>query len=55
MNSVLRLIEILVSWPAITFWLCLVFRHDLSRLFLRIQSIRVPSIEGTFKTSDKKE
>lgn len=55
MNSLIRLIEILVSWPAVILWLCLAFRRDLSRLLCRVQSIRISSIEGSFKTFDKRE
>lgn len=53
MTPIIKLVEILMSWPAITLWLGLVFRRDLARLLKRLQSIRLPQVEGSFKTRTK--
>ena len=48
MNTIAHFAEILLSWPAVLFWLALLFRGELTPLLRRLRVLRGGPLEGRF-------
>lgn len=48
MHAFAQLAEVLLSWPAVLFWLALLFRTELVPLLGRLRVVRSGPLEGRF-------